>query len=88
MTTEQVKEVLHCPIKPLVLLALSYVNLTDAEANTLILRHMRGHTQETVAEELERSKNTIQNWESSGIQKCADAWDKLEIIKAIREACP
>lgn len=52
MTTEEVKKVLKSPYKPLVLASLSYVNLTDRELNLLILRYMRGHTQEETAEEL------------------------------------
>lgn len=83
MTTEDAKKVLHCRYRPLVLLALSYVNLYDRELNTLILRHMRGLTQEQTAEELDRTTNTIQNWESSALQKCAEAWEHLLVIQEI-----
>ena len=83
MTTEEAKSVLHCSYKPLVLLALSYVNLYDRELNTLILRHMRGMTQEETAEYLNRAKNTVQLWETSGLKKCANAWKSVPIIQEI-----
>lgn len=60
--------------------ALALVNLTDAEANTLILRHMRGLTQEATAGVLDRSKNTIQTWERNAICKCVVAWDGVQWI--------
>lgn len=81
MTDEQVKSVLTHPEKVLVLVAISYVNLKDREQDVLILRYMRGHTQEEVAEELDRSVNTIQTWEHAAIEKCRVAWRRLELIK-------
>lgn len=88
MTTDEVKRVLRCPYKPLVLTALSYVNLTDRELNLLILRHMRGHTQEEAAEELYSSVNGLQKWEYAALEKCRKAWEKLifvqEILKAVQ----
>lgn len=86
MTTETAKEVLRCPFKFLVLLALEYVNLTDRERVTLILRHMRGHTQEQVAELFDRSVNTVQTWEKSALDKCCKAWDGMGFIKEILSA--
>lgn len=86
MTDEQVKSILTYPEKILVLVAISYVNLKDREQNVLILRYMRGHTQEEVAEELDRSVNTVQTWERSAIDKCKIAWKHLELIKEILRA--
>lgn len=83
MTSDDAKRVLRCPYKPLALLALTYVNLTDRELNTLVLRHMRGLTQEETAEALDRSKNTIQTWESEGLDRCAKAWSGLAMIEEI-----
>lgn len=83
MTAEDVKTVLHCAYKPLVLAALSYVNLTDKEFDTLVLRHMRGHTQEEVAEEMDRSVNTIQNWERAALDKCLKAWKRMAYIREL-----
>lgn len=60
MTNEEVKTVLRTPCKPLALCALSYVNLSDRDMNLLILRYMRGHTQEEAAEELRFSVNGLQ----------------------------
>lgn len=84
LTTEKVKCVLKSPHKPLVLFALTfYANLKDNELNTLICRHLRGLTQEEVAELLDRSTNTIQNWEKSGLEKCAKAWAGNQFINQI-----
>lgn len=88
MTKGDVKRILHSPYKPLVLAALSYVNLTDREMNLLVLRHMRGHTQEETAEETGYSVNGIQKQEYVALEKCRKAWEKLifiqEIIKTVQ----
>lgn len=86
MTTDDVKQVLKSPHKPLVLAALSYVNLTDRECNLLILRHMRGHTQEETADELYCTVNGLQKWEYAALEKCRKAWDKLIFIQEILKA--
>lgn len=86
MTTEEVKKVLKSPYKPLVLASLSYVNLTDRELNLLILRYMRGHTQEETAEELCSSVNGLQKWEYVAVEKCRKAWDKLIFVHEILKA--
>lgn len=86
MTDEQVKSILTYPEKVLVLVAISYVNLKDREQDVLILRYMRGHTQEEVAEELDRSVNTIQAWEHSAIDKCKVAWKRITLIKEMLRA--
>lgn len=77
MTIEEAKAIIHNPHKQFVLYALIYyVNLNDNELNTLVLRHMRGITQEECAELLNRSVNTIKRWEKNALNKCAAAWDK------------
>lgn len=86
MTTDDVKRILKHPCKPLVLAALSYVNLTDRELNLLILRHMRGHTQEETAEELYSSVNGVQKWEHTALEKCRNAWENLIFIQEILKA--
>lgn len=86
MTTDEVRQVLHSPYKPLVLSALSYVNLTDRECNLLILRHMRGHTQEETAEELGYSVNAVQKWERAALEKCKEAWKKIIFVQEILKA--
>lgn len=84
MNCNDVKQILRCPYKPLVLFSLMYyVNLKDVEANTLIYRYMRGLTQEETAEIFDRSVNTIQNWEKSAIEKYAVAWSDNEILKEL-----
>ncbi len=81
MTTKEAAKLLKHPDRVLVLTALSYVNLTDRELQTLVLRHMRGHTQEYVAEQLECSVNSIQNWEKAALKKCCAVWEKFDILK-------
>lgn len=83
MTTDDVKKVLKSSYKPLVLAALSYVNLTDRECNVLILRHMRGHTQEETAEELYCTVNGLQKWEYAALEKCRRAWENLIFVHEI-----
>lgn len=86
MTTDEVKRVLKTPYKPLVLTALSYVNLTDREMNLLILRHMRGHTQEETAEEMCCTVNGLQKWEKIALEKCCHAWEKLIFVQELLKA--
>lgn len=86
MTTEEVRRVLHSPYKPLVLAALSYVNLTDRKLNLLILRHMRGHTQEAVATELNYTVTGIQKQEYVALKKCRKAWENLLFVQEILAA--
>lgn len=83
MTNDDVKRILKTPYKPLALAALSYVNLTDRELNLLILRHMRGHTQEETAEELCSSVNGLQKWEYAALEKCRKAWENLLFVQEI-----
>ncbi len=84
MTAEQskrVKRVLTDARIILVMVALSYVNLTDDELNVLILRHLRGHTQCRVAEDLDKELSTIQRWEKAALEKCCFAWKKNAFIQ-------
>lgn len=97
MTTKQAKDVLRHPDRLFVLTALSFVNLTDKEVETLILRHLRGHTQEEtgrelMAEELRRNgkKNDtedeytvrcVQTLEKSALLKCCAVWENLSFVR-------
>lgn len=85
MTADEVRRVLRSPYKPLALAALSYVNLTDRELNLLILRHMRGHTQEEAAEETGYSVTGVQKQEYVALEKCGKAWEKLLFVREILE---
>ncbi len=80
MTHDEVVSIIEYPSKQLAEYALSLVNLKDHEMNLLVLRYMRGLTQEETAEKLNRSKNTIQVWEKAAINKCSKAWNGLEMI--------
>lgn len=88
MTIKEAKKMLHHPYLPAVYMALSYVNLTDKEVDLLILRHLRGHTQEEAAEELDISVNSVQNIEKIALGKCAKSWDRIVFVKNILAAAP
>lgn len=83
MTNEDAKRVLHSSYRPLVLAALSYVNLTDTEQEIIILRHMRGHTQENVAEELRYSVNGLQKIEYKALDKCFEVWHNMCFVREL-----
>lgn len=86
LTANEAKRVLRASYKPLVLASLSYVNLTDRECNLLILRFMRGYTQQEAAEELNCTVNGLQKWEKTALEKCCKAWDKLLLVQEILKA--
>ena len=86
MTTDDVKRILHNPYKPVALAALSYVNLTDRELDTLILRYMRGMTLEKAAEWFDCSVNAVKNWQNTGLEKCKIAWQKIVYVQEILAA--
>lgn len=86
MTAEEAKRVLKTPYRPLALAALSYVNLTDRECDLLILRFLRGHTQQEAAEEMCCTVNGLQKWEKTALDKCCKAWDHLLLIQEILNA--
>lgn len=88
MTIKEAKEVLHHPYLPAVYVALSYVNLTDKEVDLLILRHLRGHTQEKTAEEMEMSVKGVQIIEKCALEKCAKSWDRIIFVKNILATAP
>lgn len=73
------KRILQHPQVKLALYALSAVNLKDKEWKVLVLRYLRGMTQEEAAEELDRSKNCIQNWEKAALIKCVKVWEAEEL---------
>lgn len=83
MKSAEVKRILKCPYRPLVLVALSYVNLTDKELDLIILRYLRGHTQEETAEETGYSVNGLQKQERQALDKCGQAWEKLAFIQEL-----
>lgn len=83
MTRGDAKRIIRYPVKALALVALSYANLTDREMDVLILRYMRGHTQEEVAEEMNCTVNGLQKWEKAALDKCCKAWEKLKFIEEL-----
>lgn len=83
MTHDDVRRVLHSSYLPLVLAALSCVNLTDRELDLLVLRHLRGHTQEKTAEETGYTVYGLQKQEYAALDKCGEAWEHLPFVKDI-----
>lgn len=81
MTTEEAKNILHTPDRSVALAVLSYVNLTDREAELLMLRHLHGLTQDQVAGYFDVESRTIQRWESEALGKCAVVWDNNPFVK-------
>ncbi len=97
MTTKQAKDILHNPDIIFVRVALSFVNLTDKELTTLVLRHLRGHTQAETGKELmvsefkrqgkeyngidEYDVTYIQKIEKNALLKCCEVWEKLSFVK-------
>ena len=79
----EAKMILQSPHKGLVLTALSYVNLTDQEFDVLILRHMRGQTQEVVAEKLHYTTNGLQKIEYKALDKCYEVWKNMLFVREI-----
>lgn len=88
MTTEEVKHILkNHEDRVSVCVALSFVNLSDNELNVLVMRYMRGLTQEQTAESMGEavSKNTVFNIQQAALKKTAKMWSKLSIAKALME---
>ena len=83
MTKDEAKRIIRYPVKPLALVALSYANLTDREMDVLILRYMRGHTQEEVAEEMSCTVNGLQKWERAALDRCCKAWGNLKFTEEL-----
>ena len=88
MTTEEVKRILKTHEDRMsVCVALSFVNLSDKEFNVLVMRYMRGLTQEQTADNLGDivSVNTVFNIQQSALAKTAKMWGRLAIAKALLE---
>lgn len=84
MTTEQVKTILikHHD-REAVCVALSYVNLSDKELETLIYRYMRRLTQEETEKIFDVSTNTVFNWQQSALRKTAKMWSRLPLAQIL-----
>lgn len=86
MTTSEAKTVLRHPYRPVAITALSYVNLTDKELTLLVLRYLRGHTQEEAAEETGYSVTGLQKQERTALEKCCKAWKNLAFVQELLKA--
>ena len=85
---QEVRDFLHSKRigRPVILLAISYANLRDDELQVLMLRHLHGHTQERVAEELGVSTNTVYNKEHSALECCYHAWKTVPLVIRLMDA--
>lgn len=86
MTVEDVKDILkNHPDRISICAALACVNLSDREQDVLILRYMRGMTQERTAEAMGEtvSVNTVFSLQQSALDKTARLWSKLPLAKIL-----
>lgn len=73
------------PVKGLVTLALSLVNLTKQEETVLNLHCKQNMTQEDIAEELGISRNTVNTRYRKAVKKICIAWDGSYWIEILVE---
>lgn len=86
MTIEDVKDILkNHPDRISICAALACVNLSDREQDVLILRYMRGMTQEKTAEAMGESVsvNTVFNLQQSALNKTVRLWNNLPLPKIL-----
>ena len=86
MNKEDIKWVLNCPSKPLLMLALELVNLKDKERLAVELVDIRGMTQEKASIKIDCSIKSVTNYRTKAYKKMAKAWQNNELInKILRE---
>jgi predicted DNA-binding protein (UPF0251 family) len=85
MNREDIKKVLNCPSKPLLMLALELVNLKDKERLAIELVDIRGMTQEKASIKIDCSIKSITNYRNKAYKKLGKAWENQELIKKILE---
>ena len=73
------------PVKPLVDLALSFVNLTEQEEIVINLCGKKQLTQEAAADKLGVSKNSVYTWFSEAMEKLCYAWGNSEWIEILAD---
>ena len=83
MTDEQVKRFLRYRKSALVDFALSSVNLTWKERQTVELCGKQGYTQEQAAEQMERSVDAVQKWYRTAFSKIREEWGEQEWISIL-----
>lgn len=85
MTKKEVKVVLSCPSKPLLMLALELVNLTIKEINSIRAVDIDGLTNEEASETLNYSITSIKKYRKNAYDKMSKAWKNEELIAKILE---
>ena len=75
MNKSQIIRFLRCPAAGVVDYAVSMANLTQKELMAVTLCCRQGLTQETAAEQIDVSVESIKKWVESGIKKLDAAWD-------------
>ena len=83
MTDKEVIRLLRCPSSDIVDFALSRVNLTAHELQTITLVGRQAMTQEAAAEQLDYSVDAVQKWYRSGMRKLRDCWDGVWWIRML-----
>lgn len=89
LTEEQrqtVYKALKTPYKPLLDFAMTYVSLNEKQRSALFSCVIQGHTEEEVAELLDRSRDAIARWKSAAMERCFLAWKQCpELIEQMCE---
>lgn len=85
MKREDIKKVLNCPFKDLMLLALELVNLKDKERLAVEYVDIKGNTEETTAEIMKCSVRSIRNYRKQSYIKMGKVWENQDLIKKILE---
>ena len=85
MNREDIKKVLDCPSKPLLMLALELVNLKDKERLAIELVDIRVMTQERASIKIDCSIKSVTNYRNKAYKKLGKAWENQELIKKILE---
>ncbi len=85
LSRSQVKRVLDCPSKPLLILALELVNLKEKERVAIEYVDIKGYTEEQTAEILNISRSSITKYRKNAYNKMGKVWEKEKSIKTILE---
>lgn len=85
LSRNEVKRVLDCPSKPLLILALELVNLKEKERVAVEYVDIKGYTEEQTAEILNISRSSVTKYRKNAYIKMGKVWEKEKSIKTILE---
>ena len=85
MDREDIKKVLNCPSKPLLMLALELVNFKEKERLAIEYVDIEGITEPIASERMKCTVRSIARYRASAYKKMSQAWEKQELIEKIME---